>query len=360
MRRRKWFLRGALLCLGTLGGLLLGELLIRTGGIRPNRQIIRGHNLHAIDGVPVWENEPERENFACVTQHPDWKRLVFFGNSVTYGAGVEGSESFTSVLQERLNATGPDHFCVLNLAQPGFHFDQELALASEVLPKLRPNVAIIQDGPMGPHQANTTPETLKTWPCRPWHYEVVGEDAFEVNGLVLRADGFPGLRGVPDGLNHALFSHSRLYQYMTLGIGEHLPEHVPPADTGFIKCRGREFETFVAQCKASGTVPLAFLATEMNFPLSDLTSREGLFQLPLLDYAREHRFAMVRMRSLLSDQDAASIKLDDWHYNIAGHKVLGERLAPIMRALVDGRDWSSLPMPDTTQPVRAAPEASAH
>jgi hypothetical protein len=60
----------ALIVIGLGVGLAIGELVLRRGTWRPPVQIIRGFGLHSLGGIPVWEQSDDRQNRACVEEHP--------------------------------------------------------------------------------------------------------------------------------------------------------------------------------------------------------------------------------------------------------------------------------------------------
>ena len=134
----------ALIVIGLGVGLAIGELVLRRGTWRPPVQIIRGFGLHSVGGIPVWEQSDDRQNRACVEEHPERTRVLFFGSSITYGTDLTAAEAFTTALQARLNEVRPTPgFCVLNFAQPGFAFDQKFAVAQVEVPRYRPALSIV-------------------------------------------------------------------------------------------------------------------------------------------------------------------------------------------------------------------------
>src|SRR5512147_936106 len=97
-RRRRRYLGAATIALGILIGLGLAEVWVRIYKPFPRRQMVRGFNcLHSENGAPVWgcENEldrSKRRNRACVEQHPERTRILFFGSSITYGSALPAEE----------------------------------------------------------------------------------------------------------------------------------------------------------------------------------------------------------------------------------------------------------------------------
>src|SRR5258708_7904925 len=193
----------ALAFLALFGALAVAETWVRVASPLPRTQMIRGHNLRLVDGVPVWQDVSDRSNRRCVEEHPERARIVFIGSSITFGYMLKAEEVFAVALERRLNALRPTPgFCVLNFAQTGFTFDQKFVTARLELGRYRPAL-VMWEG----------------W--TDWRdYGKMGASAFGIESYKLRPDGFIGLAGVPDGINRYLFVHSRLYEYTALALGE--------------------------------------------------------------------------------------------------------------------------------------------
>lgn len=80
----------------------------------------------------------------AVTKPADGVRIVFLGDSITFGMGVNDEETFParleSLLQERL---GDDVIECVNLGVPEYNLHQIAILAAEALPALRPDVVVV-------------------------------------------------------------------------------------------------------------------------------------------------------------------------------------------------------------------------
>jgi hypothetical protein len=120
-----------------------------------------------------------------VRAHPERTRIAFLGDSITYGTGIPAEAVFTEVLEQRLNALRPGPgFCIVSLAQPGYGFHQNLAVAEVELPRLRSAIVF-----------------WEFWSLR--EYAMIGRTAYEVSTFELR-DGTPfvaALRWISTGLH---------------------------------------------------------------------------------------------------------------------------------------------------------------
>ncbi|MFN8643464.1 MAG: hypothetical protein U0802_18045 [Candidatus Binatia bacterium] len=304
---------------GVVAGLLLAEWSVRALKWTPPAQIVRGYGLHAVDGVPVWEQDADRQNTGCVEAHPERTRILFFGSSITFGVGLEAAEVFTAALQQRLDAArSVPGFCVLNFAQPGFAFQQKYAVARAAVARYRPALILWED--------------WVEWP----EYRLIGDAAYRVDDLRLRADGYVDLAGVPDGLNRVLFRHSRLYEYLALTFGERVPR--PPGPWGLPAFFDTHLAEVVQLAQSVGARLVFYLAPPLDqpFPVTDATPPDwhGL----ILDFARRHDVAAYRLQHELVDYDYLALRLDPCcHFNAAGHRAL----APVMERIV--REQLDLP-----------------
>ena len=297
---------------GVAGGLLVAELSLRVSKWTPPVQIIRGVGLHALDGVPVWEQSADRQNRACVAQHPERTRIVFFGSSITYGVSLSAAEAFTALLQERLNALRPNPgVCVLNFAQPGFAFEQKYAVAKQEVARYRPALILWED--------------WVEWPT----FHMIDDTAYGVRDLQVRPDGFIGMAGVPDALNRTLFRHSRLYEYLTLTLGERVEKKEGPWELpGYFNSHLGQ----VVQLAQSVDARLVFyLAPPLDQPFAVTDAAPPDWHGLIIDFARAHDIPAYRLQHELADQDYLALRLDPCcHFNAAGHRAL----VPVMERIV--------------------------
>lgn len=71
-------------------------------------------------------------------------RIVMLGDSITFGNSVEWYETFSYVLEERLNREyGGDRFQVLNLGVSGYNTQQELATLRELGMQFAPDLIVL-------------------------------------------------------------------------------------------------------------------------------------------------------------------------------------------------------------------------
>jgi hypothetical protein len=315
--------RLALVAVGALVGVVLAELSIRVFKWTPPAQIVRGHGLHEVEGVPVWQETADRHNSDCVAQHPERTRILFFGSSITYGVGLSAREVFTAALQEELNVAKPrPGFCVLNFAQPGFAFEQKYVVAKQEVPRYRPTLIMWED-----------------WV--EWRgYRMIGDAAYGTGDLRVRPDGFIGMPHVPDALNRLLFRHSRLYEYLTLTLGEQIEQRQGEWELpGWFN---RHLGDVMALAASANARPVFYLAAPLERPFAETAAAPPDWHAPIVDFARRHGVPVYQLQRELVDQDHRALRLDPCcHLNAAGHRAL----VPIMRRIaLEQLDGSATPI----------------
>jgi hypothetical protein len=295
---------------GIFVGVVLTEALFRIIKPRPPVQLVRGYGLHTVDGVPVWEYTNDRYNRACVEQHPERTRILFFGSSITFGSGLTPEETFTTALEARLNQRRPTPgFCVLNFAQAGFSFEQKYVVARKEVARYKPALIMWED--------------WVEW----MDYSMIGEAAYGTTGYFVRPDGFIGMAGVPDAPNRILFLHSRLYEYLTLTLGERVNR---PYDEASIFANSRLIQ--VPQlAQSAGTKLVLYLAPPLDRPFTETASSLPDWHEVLIDFGQKHGVPVYPLQRELVEHDYLELRMDPCcHYSAAGH----EALVPVMERII--------------------------
>lgn len=315
LRRIRTLFVSVLILLGVAGGLAVGEAWARAANPRPPTPVVRGHGLHLIDGVPVWkwEETNPRENRSCAEEHPERLRILFFGSSISYGFQLTPDQAFTTLLEKRLNAARPNPgFCVMNFSQISFTSEQKLAVASVEVPRYRPALVMWE----GWNEFS--------------HFVRLGDSAYDLRGFALRADGFPGLFGVPDGMNQFLFLHSRLYEYLTLVLGQ--------SDTSTdeqTQALGR-LDRLAALTASVGARLAVYTCPSLDRPFTESTHLQNTV---MNTFAQEHHVPRYFLRHELADHDYQDLRMDACcHFNAQGHQVLAPIFERIVLDTLDGKE----------------------
>lgn len=311
---RRYYAYGiAAILLGLLVGVVIAEISLRQGKWFPPVQLVRGFGLHSIDGVPVWEKATDRHNRACVEQHPERTRILFFGSSITFGDALTVDETFTTALETRLNQLRPTPgFCVLNFAQSGFAFEQKYAIARVEVPRYKPALIMWED--------------WIEWA----DYRLIGDTAYGTGNLKVRPDGFIGIAGVPDRLNRLLFLHSRVYEYFVLTFGERAYE-APGGPHGVTLFADTRLIQVPLLAESVGAKLVLYLAPPLDRPFAETAASPPDWHEILLDFAQAHHIPAYLIQRELIDQDYLTLRMDPCcHYNAAGHRAL----VPVMERIV--------------------------
>jgi hypothetical protein len=292
--------------------LAIAEAVVRVAKPRPPVQIVRGPRLRLLDGVPVWGHVTDRENRECVEQHPERIRVLFFGTSITFGSGLTAAEAFTAQLQERLNRARPvPGFCVLSFAQPGFAFQQTLAVARVEVARYQPALIMW--------------ENWVEWR----DFALIGDTAYCIKGLRVRPDGAIGVKGVPDTLNRVLLRRSRLYEYVTLVAGERAP--LLSEDEYARRFLADRLAQVPELAQSVGARLAFYLAPPLDRPFPELVASPPGWHTELLAFAQARGVPAYLLQQELVDLDYRAVRADICcHYNAAGHRAL----VPVMERIV--------------------------
>lgn len=105
----------------------------RVYGLRPGLGPPFSTNNHGFRGEPVAVAKPDGV-----------RRVLMLGDSITFGNAVEWNQTFSYVLQQRLNErAGRRMFEVLNLGVSGYNTSQELATLEELGLKFSPDLIVL-------------------------------------------------------------------------------------------------------------------------------------------------------------------------------------------------------------------------
>ncbi len=299
------------------------ELYLRTFPPWPPVQIVRNKitraegaeiagagTLRMQNGVPIWGTD-KLNHRDCARQHPERQRVLFFGDSITRGSGIDDAEVFTVLLEQRLNMLRPDPgFCVMNFAQPGFGFDQSYAIAQTEIPRQH--------------------AVLVFWQF--WDqtraYAMLGDDEAyaRMETYDLHADGFPYPRPaayLPNSVNRWLFLHLRTYEYLTLATGAGRP---PAADLMGTFVRER-LAKLLALLRSERSRAVFYMATPLDksFAESAVDPQLRGWSDAIFSAAREAGIETFRLQDAFRERDYLSLRLDSCcHFNAAGHRALAD------------------------------------
>jgi len=140
-RRRLWFAPLAVLLLSASTVILL-EIIVRIGGWADRIDVPREsyENAAAVDDSRNHLNL--RERWQTPPGGANATRILFVGDSMTFGAGVEQEQCFVHLVEQKLNHAGPLRFVTINAGQPGTDPVEQLDLLAATTAALHPDIIV--------------------------------------------------------------------------------------------------------------------------------------------------------------------------------------------------------------------------
>jgi hypothetical protein len=319
---RRWLFPVIAVGLALAATVVLAEVGLRLVRPTPRVQIVRAGVLTELDpgevagdDVPLWRTsfDDPRHNEACLEDNPGARVWVVLGSSILAADGLAPSAAFNLALQERLRPElGP--LCILNLAEGGYTFDNQLAVAREAIPRLEPELVL-----------------WEVWENSPFRWAMVGGHAYRFQHVAVGADGLPNPMGVPSAVHRTLFSRSRLYEYSVLALVERPADAASDPWNSLLDDRLDEARALV---EAYGELVVVF-APHLDMPFEERIAAREARTSPLdrhyadvEQWARGRGVESVYLDVLLRDLDVTDVRLDPCcHYNVEGHLALADRFA---------------------------------
>lgn len=114
-------------------------------GLRPNTSIIFRGQFVQIKPTKVTINDLGFRDFTYnLTKQNNTFRIIVLGDSYTFGWGVEMNETFSKVLERKLNmGSGGTRYEVMNLGVPGYDATQEAEMYRTAGARYNPDLVII-------------------------------------------------------------------------------------------------------------------------------------------------------------------------------------------------------------------------
>jgi hypothetical protein len=323
MRRRLALI--ALILLGIGVALASGEVWVRVQGWTPPVQVVRGNCLHLEDGIPLWgcESEPDdqrRKNRGCVEAHPDRRRVLFLGSSITYGTSLRAADVVTTALEDRLNRRQPEPgYCVLNFAERAYQFDQKYAVGRREVARYRPQLILW--------------ESWSEWRT----LRLIGSSAYAVSDFELRPDGFIGISSVPDAFHRTLFLHSRLYEHFALRFGTRIKESRDERQVMADFYHNR-LSRVIELARSNAARLVVYRAPPLDRPFAETVKHPSAGEALLEELLRADGVPYYALARELAGHDFTELRLDPCcHFNEAGHQALVPILERIVRENIDDR-----------------------
>lgn len=286
---------------------------------------LRPNATFDFDGTPVRSNSLGfRTPEAKLKPTEGTCRLLYLGDSTTFGWQVEGHERYSNVLQRMLESVYPDlPFETVNLAVPGFSSFQARRALETVGQHYRPHFVVVSVGINDQQPAQDCPdEEVATRVAKPHRL-------------------------------HGLLSHSRIYQLLRTVMSAVIVRRDPAGTSLRVppEAYSRNLTAITALCREIKAEPIV-LAFARGRRLDDERKAPATNHRQLAaQVAERNAVAYVPARSMteLSSMPNSHLFGDVYHPNEAGHTVLATHLftaitkLPSFRAFTEQRNTDTRP-----------------
>jgi hypothetical protein len=290
----------------TLG---VAEAIVYYYNPKPAVQVIKLNRIKPtfVDSTILWFEDTRRNNISCTSTWPDAKVAVFSGDSIFFGSGVEFDEVFTRLLQKQFDDEfGMGSWCIINLSQPAFSFEQKMAWLKEFASVSRIDHVY-----------------WEVWFTENVEYRVFNGTAYNFGPVSPAPGHIPEIPVIPLSISEWLFTNSRLYNYAFLTFQ---PRHrmttiwweekyMPKLDA---------LSAWLAEKGAGLTlVPACPLDRPFSVSVKEIIARDKIF-FRLKDYRNADVLFLAEALEAMG-ADFMRVRHDPCcHYNQEGHKFLAE------------------------------------
>jgi lysophospholipase L1-like esterase len=256
-----------------------------------------------VDGVVLWtDNNPRcsSEDIRRAAADPTGFTILGLGDSIMYGVGTQ--ENYLEYTRRLLagRTERPLHF--LNLSVPGYNTLQENAVYKEIEDQIKPDLVLVH-----------------YWQNDVAQYRVAG--GYVVDYGDISEDGQFVVRALPlpAAVSDYLLLHSRLYEMLTKAVVAYRRNGRPNDWT-------RVSEPLAAiheRTRRAGGRLLVLASAVLDGP-----TPQPIEDIPRLrELASRHGFELIDLSQWLRGADTKRIALDQCHFSVEGHRLIGERLA---------------------------------
>ena len=282
-------------------------ILIRVINPLPKTQIIRPKKLqYFFDGeVPVWV-EQDRMNLECPQEYPEATLVAFIGDSIFFGTEIEASDSFTYLMQRKLNSEyGKGAWCILNLSQPAYSFEQQMYWYRQLITRYQPKVVF-----------------WELWPQASSRYRLVGKYIYNIQHLKVDAHGIPVPLPGTKLLHPWLLSRSRLFEYAFLVLASPDDNSNHWITDEYVS----KLKEIKGELESLGAYLQLVSATNLDIPFDKMGDRSWDMKTVIEESILPDHFEILFLRELLVQESAKceEVRLDTCcHFN-EGHQIFSD------------------------------------
>jgi hypothetical protein len=281
------------------------------GELRPNRSIVFLDKPLSTNRWGMRDRERQLEKPVGTS------RIAVLGPSHVMGSGVGDDETFTHLLEQRLNEASPNRearYEVFNFGVAAYSLPQQLAAFDQKVKEFRPDVVMVVDS------ANLASAVVAKLLEAAYKRQEIPSKALaaKVEELGLSALARPGI-AVPFDSVRALFAKA--------GIATRMPW--VEAKRRLIRSEDElvqsSFAEVAVRIRSNGAIPV-FVALDNVIPAPSTPPR-------ILEQAAAAGFLVFDLFSLWEGKDAAELRIAPWdnHPNARGNRLIAERLDNLLR-----------------------------
>lgn len=291
-----------------------------TAAYKVRHDFVRGELVPSasitFNGQPLSTNSRGmRDAERTVDKRAGTYRIAVLGPSLVMGSGVRDDETFTRVLEQRLNAAGDGvRYEVLNFGIAAYALTQQLAILDERVFRFGPDAVVFTDSPylVGPATQHLLHALGHRWPITE---PALARLLSDIGVTALARDGV----AVPFDAGRALFEAA--------GVKTRMPwieadRRLRQAGDRIVRAT---LDEMALRVRATGAVPV-FLALN---GVSDPPAHD----VPALRDAAAAGMVVFDLYALWRGRDQDALRIASWdnHPNPQGNRVVAERLHGLVR-----------------------------
>jgi hypothetical protein len=279
-----------------------------------------GDPLRIVDGVVLWHGDTPRASSEDIRRAVDDRTaftIVGLGDSIMYGMSrgrdgskVEKEDTYLEQTRRTLERKVKTPIRMLNLAVPGYNTRQEAAVYNEVAEQGLQSALVI----------------VHWWEDDVQQYISDGVHVFDAPDITASV-GPPGT-AVPwiGQVSDALLAHSRVYddllvRFVVARGGGGRRDAVTPEMEWQAVCK--ELTGIEERGRRAGAHVLVLASPGLETPFA----RANAFLRQLNECGKTAGFQVIDLAEWLAGVPSKQIAMDSCHFNVVGHRLLGERLA---------------------------------
>jgi hypothetical protein len=239
--------------------------------------------------------------------------VVLVGDSIFYGVGTDPQESLAPSLDRLLLSRLEHLICTVNLAVPGYTFENEKVIGMRDIPVYRPRVVV-----------------LEVWAKSPHQFTMLEGEAFNFGSVVVDENGLPNPLGLSPAVHRVLFSKSMLWRKIT---GEQrLPTRL---SLDMWVDLVEEVDEFHEWLRAQDIQLVLAFATKLSVPWGTGRETEAKHYGVLQAWAAEKSVPTLMFEDILSSLPVEDVRHDSCcHLSNEGTALVAESIADVVAPLL--------------------------